>query len=253
LSPGLFGIHSIWLSVVILVSIIFSVVYPLLNKCYSTLVYTGLILIGMVSIMVLADAIARGHAPLRSLVYFPVGIAIIVACAFTVSGKVGRIVLITLCGLSVIGNSQVNNHLFASSASAEFRDRMLADTIFKEVRKLQPERSEYSVLKVEVIGRHMWPVTGIQSKTETFGASFFEWDGGNRHRVAAYLRLNGLASVAASEEDRVRIYEQEKSMPIWPNKGWVNIYDNILVLKFGDYSASQKASLCSQGIAKLCI
>ena len=252
LSPSLFGIHSIWLGAVVLASIFFSFVYPLLNKRYYTLFYTGGTLIAIVAVMVLADAIARGGAPLRSLVYFPVGIAIIVACAFTVSGKVGQLILIILCGLAVIGNSQINNHLFASSTSAEFRDRILAETIFNEIRRLQPERSEYSVLKVEVIGNRKWPVTGIQSKKETFGASFFEWGGGNRHRVAAYLNLNGLASIGASEEDRIRIYKQEQSLPIWPNNGWISINDDVLVLKLGDYSAPQKSSLCSQGMTNLC-
>lgn len=252
LNPGMFGIHSMWLNVILYASIIFSFTYTLLNKSYSTFLSIGAILIAVVAIMILADAITYRGAPLRSLMYFPVGIAIIVACAYTVSGKVGKTVLVMLCGLAVLGNSQVNNHLFASSASAEFKDRMLADAIIKEVRKLRPDNSEYSVLKVEVVGNRSWPATGIQSKSETFGASFFEWDGGNRHRIAAYLNLNGLASISASEEDRVRIYTKAKPGPTWPRDGWASIHGDILVLKFGDYSVPQKVSLCAQGVAELC-
>ena len=211
-----------------------------------------MILIAVILVVVTADAISTNGAPLRSLVYFPIGIAVIVARAFPLLGAIGRYFLITICCLAIIGNSQINNHLFASSASAEFKDRMLATTIISDVRNLIPDYSPYHVLKVEVIGNKSWPATGIQSKSETFGASFFEWDGGNRNRVAAYLSLNGIACVAASNSDRARIYKLEKAIPAWPHEGWVSVHGDILVLKFGDYSMPQKASLCAQGIAALC-
>lgn len=252
LRPSFFGIHSVWLSIVLLVSIIFSFAYPLLNKLYDKILHGGAILITVLMVIVFADAISQGGAPLRSVIYIPVAIAIIVAVAFTVIGVVGRRVLTTLCFLAVVGNSMVNNHLFASSTSAEFKDRMLAETIIGEVRKLDPARTDYTVLKVEVIGNRVWPVTGIQSKTETFGASFFEWDGGNRHRIAAYLNLNGLAAISATEEERVRAYVKQKTMPAWPHAGWIALSGDVLILKFGDYSVPQKASLCSQGVTELC-
>lgn len=252
LHPGLFGIRSVWLSVILLVSIIFSFAYPLFNKDYYKFLHAIATSIAVLIIIVFADAIAQGGAPLRSVVYIPVAIAIIVGVAFTVVGIVGRRVLVTLCLLATVGNSMVNNHLFASSESAEFRDKMLAEAIIGEVRKLDPARTDYTVLKVEVIGNRVWPATGIQSKAETFGASFFEWDGGNRHRVAAYLNLNGVAAISASEEERARAYVKQETMPVWPHTGWIALSGDVLILKFGDYSAPQKSSLCSNGVADLC-
>lgn len=252
LRPNLFGISSIWLGATVLASIVFSFIFPILHGRYRALWHTGSILIVVILVMVFADAIAQGGAPLRSLVYLPVGIAIVVACAYTVCGKGGKIILITLCWLAVIGNSQVNNHLFASSASAEFRDKMLAESIIKKIIEINPELTGSSLLRVEVIGNHSWRATAIQSKTETFGASFFEWDEGNRHRISAYLNLNGLTSIGASEAERVRVYEQGRTMPAWPRNGWIAVTDGILILKFGDYSLPQKKSLCSLGIVELC-
>lgn len=252
LHPGLFGIRSVWLSVVLLVSITFSFAYPLLNKDYYKLLHAIAILVAVLIIIVFADAIAPGGAPLRSVIYIPVAIAIIVGVAFGIIGVIGRRVLMTLFLLTIVGNSMINNHLFASSTSTEFRDKMLAQMIIDEVRKLDPAKADYTVIKVEVIGTRMWPVTGIQSKTNTFGASFFEWDGGNRYRIAAYLKLNGLAAIGATEEERVRAYVKQKTMPPWPYAGWIALSEDVLILKFGDYSVPQKASLCSQGVAELC-
>lgn len=252
LSPNKFGIRSIWLGVLVSASFAMVFVYPIFKRNYRSFSWMATIAFAMVFVVVIADAIAQGGAPLRSVIYIPVGIAIIVACAYTVSGKIGRYVLISLCGLTVIGNSQVNNHLFASSASAEFQDRMLAEAITNEVRNLKPDNPSGLPLKIEVIGNHAWPINGVHSKSETFGASFFEWDAGNRYRVAAYLNLNGLASIGASEEDRAHVYEQGKTMPVWPHAGWVSASGDILILKFGDYSAPQKNSLCAQNVTELC-
>ncbi len=250
LHPIYFGIRSMWFGIIVLASLVLVTAYPLFRRNFWTFAWMVVIILCIIFLTVFADAIAVGGAPLRSVIYIPVGIAIIVACAYMESGKIGKLILISLCGLAVIGNSQVNNHLFASSASAEFRDRMLAVSIINEVRRLKPDNT--SILKVEVIGNLKWPITGIQSKSETFGASFFEWDGGNRSRVAAYLGLNGLATVAASDVDRVQVYAIGKTMPSWPRAGWIQVTDDILILKFGDYSAPQRVSLCALKLTELC-
>ena len=252
LHPGLFGIHSVWLGIVLFLSIVFSFAYPLINRDYYKTLGIVAVLVATFAIIVLADAIAQGGAPLRSVIYMPVAVAVVVSVGFAVAGDVGKRVLVILCFLAVVGNSMVSNHLFASSASAEFRDKMLAEAIIGEVLRLAPEKAGNAVLKIELVGNRMWPVTGVQSKTETFGASFFEWDGGNRHRVAAYLNLNGIAASGATEEERVRAYVEQKSMPIWPHAGWMALSGDVLILKFGEYSMPQKASLCAQGVAEIC-
>ncbi len=252
LHPGFFGIHSVWLGVVLLLSIIFSLAYPLINRDNYKILGIVAVLVATFTIIVLADAIAQGGAPLRSVIYIPVAIAVVVGVGFEMTGEVGKRVLVILCFLAVVGNSMVSNHLFASSASAEFRDKMLAESIIGEVLRLDPEKAGNAVLKIEVVGNRMWPVTGVQSKTETFGASFFEWDGGNRHRVAAYLNLNGIAAIGATEEERVRAYVEQKSMRIWPHAGWMVLSGDVLILKFGEYSLPQKDSLCTQGVAEVC-
>lgn len=250
LEPGKFGIRSIWLAIIVPISLTMALAYPIYKRRYRDFVWMLAIVLTIFCVVVLADAIAQSGAPLRSVIYIPVGIAFIVAAAYLVCGNAGKIVLVLLCGLAVIGNSQVNNHLFASSASAEFKDRMLAETIINEARKIKPNNT--SALKIEVIGNLMWPITGIQSKSDTFGASFFEWDGGNRNRVAAYLSLNGLISVGANEEDRKNVYKYGIGMPAWPHAGWISVADDILILKLSSYTAPQKASLCLNGITDLC-
>jgi hypothetical protein len=253
LRSGSFGENSIWLGSVVAVGVFFSIFLPLLKKQYGLFVRGSVIALGILGVMVFADAITPSGAPLRSVIYFPVGVAIIVLHAYTVAGRVGKWVLLGLSVLAIIGNSMINNHLHASSAAAEFKDRILAQTIVNTVRQLNVKTGGgVSSFKVELIGSHAWPKTPIQSRTETFGASFFEWDAGNRHRVAAYLSLNGLPAVGAGDDDRVRVLELGKRMPVWPNDGWIALSDEVVVLKFGDYSVPQRESLCKQRVTELC-
>lgn len=253
LQPSLFGEHSNWLGIVVLVAILFSLVYPLLTKQYWLVLRASIISFSLLTLIVLADAISPSGAPIRSVIYIPVGIAIIVATAYTLAGQTGKKILVSLSVLAIIGNSMINNHLHASSHAAELKDRMLAEDIIHEARLLSLRSGrEMSSLKVELIGSHAWPSTAISSRMETFGASFFEWDAGNRGRVAAYLSLNGFPVGSASDEDRIRVYDLGKKMPVWPHNGWIALDGDILVLKFSEYSPIQKESLCKHGFSVMC-
>jgi hypothetical protein len=247
------GVHSIWLVSVVFIAISFSLVFPLLKRQYGLSLRAGVIALGVLGVMVFADAIAPGGAPLRSVIYIPVGVAIIVANGYMTVGKIGKRVLVSLSALAIIGNSMINNHLHASSKAAEYKDRVLAHTIMNAVLELNEKAGGgASLFKVELIGSHAWPATPVQTRSETFGASFFEWDAGNRWRVAAYLNLNGLPAVGASDEDRVRVRGLGETMPAWPNDGWVALSGDIVILKFGEYSIPQRKSLCKLGAIQLC-
>lgn len=253
LDAKLFGNHSVWLGVFVLLALALSILSPLLRRDYAQVRGVCAVLLFAFAIVILADAIANGHAPLRSLIHVPVAVALLSSLAYVVSGPHGKKAMMAACCLAVVGNSQVMNHLFGSSALAEFRDRMLAQEIIGEVRTLVPaEGNNKQVVRLEVVGSHDWPASGIQSKREVFGASFFEWDEGSSVRIAAYLRINGLRVLPASTEDRVRAYELQRTMTSWPSKGWVRMSEDLVILKFGEYSSTQKADLCAAGIAELC-
>lgn len=64
---------------------------------------------------------------------------------------------------------------------------------------------------------------------DTFGASFFWWDGGNPARMLAFLELMGLP--ANFQLTNPNIYADKfKSMPHWPAKGYTQLHgDTVLV------------------------
>lgn len=250
LDPRYFGLHSGWQIIALAMALAASCYFPFVRREYAIAASTFVGAAGLLLLVLSADVIAAGGAPLRSMVYLPVAVALIIGRAYSVSGDAGRRLLISACCLAVIGNAQITNHLFASSVSAEFRDRMLAQTIMDKVSSLEPQRSR--PLRLEVVGYLAWPPTALQTSSDSIGASFFQWDYGNRYRIASYLSLRGLNVLGATQDDRVFVHREAMSMPSWPADGWLRVIGDVLVLKFGPYSVPQATGLCASGVRDLC-
>jgi len=253
LHPALFGLSSIWLAVTISAAAILALLNPLWRNDPGRLIRNLGALLLVAAIVVMASNAVRGFPPLRSLVYLPVGVAVIAAMGYSESKSRPRTLLLALCGLAIVGNAAINNHLFASAAAVEFKDRLLAHEIIRVVQGVFPALEKgRAPLKVGVVGSLTWPETPIQHSRETLGASFFGWGGGLGERIAAYLTLNGLSSVAANHTERLRIYDTQMGMPTWPRDGWIKVSGDTLVLKLGEYSPVQRADLCLLGVRDLC-
>jgi hypothetical protein len=247
-----FGLHSPWLQVAMLLSLLVCFRQALTSSWRVSFIRLGAIL-GIILIPVFADAVSSGGAPLRSGIYFPILTFLLVGFSIAASSPVLRIAVIFSIGAAILGNSAINNRLFSASDFAYQLDKTLAHDIFLEVSKF-PSYTLANVqpMKVVLVGSKAWPETKLMPKSETFGASFFEWDGGNRYRVATFLRLSGLYVVAATPEESAKVTHTAASMPVWPNPGWVVLDQGMLILKFGDYTWAQELALCRSGVTSMC-
>lgn len=254
LDPSYFGSTSVWLQAAIVVAVVCALAIPLYRKDWRVLGANALTLVAVSAIVVVGNAVSHDVPPLRTMLHVPVAIAVIVAVGIFEVGWSLRLGFMIVCGLAIIGNSAVNNHLFASTASAEFQDRLIAQGIVEFVESTDPDAiSTGTQFTVELVGMHKWPQTPLRSRRETFGASFFEWDDGNSHRVAAYLRLNGLNAVPAIGATlRTLAYDAQLNMPIYPQSGWIRLVGRTVVLKFGNYTPGQANDLCRLGVLAMC-
>jgi hypothetical protein len=151
---------------------------------------------------------------------------------------------------TVLGNALITNSLFNASAIAYRFDQRLAAEIGTEIRRLGGTSGPPAM--IEIIGAPTFSATRLIHRRETFGASFFEWEGGNPYRVAALLRLEGLQVVAADSSTRARIAEKAMSMPTWPAPGSVALDSSTIILKFSPYTDPQANALCAQGVSAVC-
>jgi len=256
LHPEMFGASSPWLAPTLAAAAALAIVVPLVRRAHARLLANAAVLCVTVAIVVLAGAISGDVPPLRSMVYLPIAIAVVAAVGCGEAASRIRAVFWTLCLLAVVGNATIANHLFASAADAEWQDRLVAREVAKYVRSVDPALiSDRKPIKIEPVGVVSWPETALRHVRGTFGASFFEWDGGNRIRIAAYLRLAGVnATWEDTAAERARAYEVARTMPAWPHEGWVRFAaPDLLVIKFGDYTPNQAADLCTWGVKALCV
>jgi hypothetical protein len=215
--------------------------------------YTApLVIAGLIALPIVAGALTAHGIPLRSGVYFPFVVCMIAAISFRNAGAAARLGLSALALLAVLGNSVICNRLYASASFAYERDRLIANDIMREVAKLNSLETAPRQLQIEVVGIKSWPESALIPKRETLGASFFEWESGNRYRIASFLSMLGLDVRGASDQERLPFIPVALQMPSWPLEGWVRREQDVIIVKLGEYTPFQRQALCTAGVRNLC-
>jgi hypothetical protein len=152
-------------------------------------------------------------------------------------------VITTYCVFQFVTST---NHLFASSHLALQADRLLASRLIGRIEDAQVEAGMPPVKYIEVIGYYDRPSTKLIPKIETFGASFFEWDAGSSYRIAVFLETMGFPKLEPlSLDQRAQMVSIADLMSVWPHKDSVRVVNETVLVKFDDYSYTQKLVICS--------
>jgi hypothetical protein len=249
LSSSTFGLSSPWFGILTLISIGICAITAF-RRNGSDRWGMPLLILSTLALLLAAEAVTPGGAPLRSVFYIAMGLSIFIACAMQTDNPQMRMFLALTVVPAVIGNAVITNSLFNSSAMAYRFDQRLATEIGNEIRRLSGSAGQPGM--IEIVGVPTFTETRLLHRRETIGASFFEWEGGSPHRVAMLLRLEGLKVIPADAAARARVAEKALSMPTWPAHGWVSLDGSIIILKFSSYTAPQTKALCDQGVSSVC-
>lgn len=74
-------------------------------------------------------------------------------------------------------------------------------------------------------------------KAEVFGASFFEWCGGDSNRISCFLKYQNILNIKPTSLSDVlqKVNETEiQKMPTWPNPKSIQKFDRIIIVKLGE-------------------
>ena len=67
-----------------------------------------------------------------------------------------------------------------------------------------------------------------------FGASFFEWDGGNTDRIDAFMTVSAIADFHAPPADqRPSLAMASRTLPVWPDPGAIAMRSGTLIVRLG--------------------
>jgi len=218
----------------------------------STLKTSARLLVFLLAVIVLllpfvVGLFTKGSIPIRFMVALPVVISGVTVLGMRAQSRNFRL----LMGLSVLWcvfQFIVSiNYLNSSSHLALQADRLLASHVISRIEDARAAAGVQELKYLEVVGYRERPASLLMPKSDTFGASFFEWDQGHAWRIIFFLRTLGYYNSveALPVERRSRLFAAASAMPAWPAAGSVKIEGDAVIVKFGDYSSLQKQEICA--------
>lgn len=203
----------------------------------SLLFKKNAVLVALISLVTLCSAfilnVALGSwVPPRAMTQLPVVFAglFIVAAVSCKSRKSSLLVSL----IFLAAGSASSNKLFYSDYMARKADEQLGREMVSAIYNKYPSFN-ISSNPVFFYGSHVPLNSSRLPNSDVFGASFFEWDGGNNRRIYAYLETASIARFAKPDEAQVNAArELGKSLPSWPDRGSVEMHDGVVIVKLSD-------------------
>jgi len=182
--------------------------------------------------------------PARSLVALPLMIAGLGYVASIAASKPLKYLFLIASLIMALHNSFSNTRLFYANHLASQADRDLANRILARINELDVTYAGKTAVPLAIIGARGYSPNEAFIKNETFGASFFEWEGGNPYRILFFIRLMGVECFRVADPKQYQAaFEESKNMKVWPNKSSVLYTGNTVVVKLGEITEAQMAQL----------
>lgn len=220
------GLNGFSLSIL---SCVLLAIYTL--KCKSKPIIAFLVVGSLISPFFLPFLTGTELSP-RTSTQLPLIFAGLSAIVITLSGvtllPLALSVIVLICGASV------SNRLFYSDYMARKSDVMNAERMMTIAHLKFPE-FDYKRNPVFFYGAFT-PVNNWNiDKTNVFGASFFDWDGGNNRRIYAFFSVTNIANMRKPDNDQKnKSIAYAKDKPAWPSSEAVMMNDGVLIIKLGD-------------------
>ncbi|ERK07411.1 Glucosyl transferase II [Pantoea sp. AS-PWVM4] len=222
-----YGMNSFAFCLIWIVTICVAVVRKKSNVSLTIILSVATFL----SMFLLNIAIGSGMPP-RAMTQASVVFAGLFICAISITQLKTSSVLIALVFLGVGASS--STRLFYSDYMAREADRNLSEQIINTIYNKYPQ---FDATKTPIFfygsysPLNSWRVPGA----DVFGASFYEWDGGNNQRMYKYLYTSNMLNVKIPDADQVeRSRVNGKSMPSWPDRNAVRMMDGVVIVKLSD-------------------
>lgn len=236
LGAGMATLLLFWLGVIFVIKNQFDSSITIITKMYATVLAFGVLLLAMSLIF-----LSAGFIPTRALIAFPFLYAVLSALAFKYK-KFQRILWVIFCA-SLFTNIYIANSLFYADHVARQRDLVMATRLIDRIEAVG--RATFGEkIPLVIVGQWQHEPGGPALRVEIFGNSFFEHDGGNPYRVAAYLRLLGCRGLTPLPITEIR--DELKAMelrPSWPAKEAVFCTARTVVVKLSELSYQQGLAL----------
>jgi hypothetical protein len=219
--------------------------FRIFRKRRIDLKITGILLLVALILSPFAISIALGsELPARSLVGLPLMIGGLGYLASLKANKNVKYFFLIISVFIALHNSFSITRLFYAAHLTWQADRDLANRILDRMYELDINYEGERPIPVAIIGARGYASNQAFIKSEVFGFSFFEWEGGNPYRILYFMKLMGVQDfeVANAKQYRAAVEESEK-MKKWPHKSSVLYTGDVIVVKLSDITGARLAQL----------
>jgi len=232
LGLGATSLILFWIGIAFAVKTLLYSRVSIITKTYISALSMGILLLAVLLII-----ISAGTIPTRALIVFPVLYATL--SAFLFQYKNFQKLLWIMFGGMLFANIYIANSLFYADQVARQRDLLMATRLIDKIEDVG--RGVFGEkIPLVIVGNWQHELGGPALRVEIFGDSFFEHDGGNSYRVAAYLRLLGCKGLTPLPITEVQNELSNIDLhPSWPAKGSVFKGKNAVVVKLSAPSYQQ--------------
>jgi hypothetical protein len=226
---GGFALASIFILFPFLLFILLKRVKGFLNKLFSVLILTTIVLCPFFVMYYLGTPL-----PPRSLLALPLLLGIFWWLSYQYLNHWLKKLMLIAVAFLFVNNSYQTTRMFYTTYVNWQADRDMANRIIERIYSLDLPKSDQ--IQVAFIGKYDHPGNELFFKTnDIFGTSFFYWDNGHPDRINALFKTAGINNLrVVSQNVREKISESVTSMPCWPRKGSVALRGNIVVVKLSD-------------------
>jgi len=209
-----------------------------------------LVLAAMLFTPFLMNFMNGGFMPGRALLGIPLVIAGLSLMAAKTPLRLVRMVLVGLMVIVAFRFVVTNNRLAFSEYMTRESDRELITQIMMRagdvVTKFPNYQDRRQPWPAVLVGYHRFYESPTMFTRNSIGSSFFIW-GGDIRRIVSVMRMMGHNDYrAATPPEHQKVMEYALTMPVWPAKGSVDVYDGVLIIKMEQYISHQLESGCAK-------
>jgi hypothetical protein len=182
-----------------------------------------------------SNLLAGGLIPPRSYVFVPYVVWLFALLAMSQQRALYRLLGCALVCITVFRSLYIVNLYAARMSIAQSHDRFLAAALYQRLAETHPNFDRDVLYRIAVYGYKSVGVSVYpEAHGSTAGASFFDWDRGNIHRMLHFWMLSGYDNLRwAGDEREEALLPLAKDMPTWPAKGSVRWAGESGVIKLG--------------------
>jgi len=191
--------------------------------------------LAMLTVPFILHVTAGGDFPPRTLVSVPAVIWFFAMLGMTSPRRWLAKLSFAAVLLAALQILYVVNLLQTANEFARKHDEALAAAVYARIVSIDPSPST-----VDFYGAQPFDSVYPRPLAATGGYSFFEWDGGNIYRIAAYMRLLGYPHLQIpTPEQRRRNDDVFHNMPTWPSADAVRAANGMILVKLGPLPGSR--------------